>query len=209
MRILLLTHSFNGLAQRLHAELAERGHELSVEFDISDAVTEEAVALFRPHVVVAPYLRRAIPASVWSRTLCLVVHPGPPGDRGPSALDWAIQERRRRWGVTVLQANSEMDAGPVWAHAEFPMREACKSSLYRFEVTEAAVRAVLEAIENVLQGAFTPAPAASGGAKPPMRQSDRAFDWNRDPSVEILARLRAADGWPGVRSSLFGEPCHL
>ena len=48
MRILLLTHSFNSLTQRLFCALAERGHELSVEFDIADAVAEEAVALLLP-----------------------------------------------------------------------------------------------------------------------------------------------------------------
>lgn len=209
MRILLLTHSFNGLAQRLFAELAGCGHELSVEFDISAAVTEEAVALFRPHVVLAPYLRRAIPESVWSRVLCLVVHPGPPGDRGPSALDWAVQEGQENWGVTVLQAEAGMDAGPVWAHSEFPMREAAKSSLYRFEVTEAAVRAVLEALEKIRKGGFTPIPMACSAARPLLRQQDRLFDWTRDSTASILAKLRAADGWPGVRSTLFEQPCHL
>ena len=50
----------------------------------------EAVDLFRPDVVLAPFLKRAIPPSVWRRYICLIVHPGPPGDRGPSSLDWAI-----------------------------------------------------------------------------------------------------------------------
>jgi putative two-component system hydrogenase maturation factor HypX/HoxX len=76
MRILLLTHVFNSLTQRLGAELRQRGHLVSVEFDINDAVTEEAAVLFAPDLIVAPYLRRAIPESVWSRYLCLIVHPG-------------------------------------------------------------------------------------------------------------------------------------
>ena len=45
MRILFLTHSFNSLAQRLYAELTERGHEVSIELDINDAVTIEAARL--------------------------------------------------------------------------------------------------------------------------------------------------------------------
>lgn len=39
MRILFLTHSFNSLTQRLYVELAERGHDISVEFDINDQTT--------------------------------------------------------------------------------------------------------------------------------------------------------------------------
>jgi len=60
MRILLLTHACNSLTQRLGAELRQRGHQVSVEFDIGASVTEEAVALFAPDLIVAPYLRRAI-----------------------------------------------------------------------------------------------------------------------------------------------------
>ena len=141
MRILLLTHSFNGLAQRLHVELAARGHALSVELDIADAVTIEAVKGFRPDLVIAPFLKRAIPESVWRAVPCLIVHPGIVGDRGPSALDWAIFDQAREWGVTVLRAEAELDAGPVWAAETFPMREASKSSLYRREVTEEIGRA--------------------------------------------------------------------
>ena len=90
MRILFLTHSFNSLAQRLFVELSDKGHEVSVELDINDAVTADAVSLFKPDLILAPFLRRAIPESVWRAIPCLIVHPGPPGDRGPSSLDWAI-----------------------------------------------------------------------------------------------------------------------
>ena len=127
MRILLLTHTFNGLTQRLYVELTEARHELLVEFDINDQVTREAVALFMPHLILAPYLRRLIPDDIWRRQVCLVVHPGIVGDRGPSALDRAILRNEAQWGVTVLQTEAELDAGPVWAAVNFPMRPASKA----------------------------------------------------------------------------------
>ncbi|MBL8487681.1 MAG: hydrogenase maturation protein [Rhodocyclaceae bacterium] len=218
MRILILTHSFNSLAQRLHSELRLRGHELAVELDIADSVAEEAVALFAPDLVLAPFLKRAIPESIWSRLPCLVVHPGIIGDRGPSALDWAIRDGERDWGVTVLQAEAAMDAGPVWAQARFPMRPAAKASLYRQEVTEAACAAVLEAVgrfdewragrwQSRLPGEMEAAPR--GRLRPLMRQEDRAIHWQRDDTATVLAKLRAADGFPGVRDALFGHACHL
>ncbi len=51
-------------------------------------------------------------------------------------------DAERDWGVTVLQANAEMDAGAIWAAETFPMRPAAKASLYRREVTDAAWRAL-------------------------------------------------------------------
>jgi putative two-component system hydrogenase maturation factor HypX/HoxX len=213
MRILFLAHGYNSLTQRLHCELLARGHEVSIEFDIADSVAEEAVALFRPELIVAPYLRRAIPASIWQKHVCLVVHPGIVGDRGPSALDWAIQEGEREWGVTVLQAEAEMDAGPIWASATFPMRPGTKASLYRNEVTEAACRALLQAVERHAAGGFEPAPLAAaharGRLRPLMKQTDRRIDWQRDDTATVCAKIAAADGFPGVADELFGVPCHL
>lgn len=209
MRILLLTHAFNSLTQRLGAELRQRGHLVSVEFDISDSVTEEAAALFAPDLIVAPYLRRAISESVWQRYLCLIVHPGVVGDRGPSALDWAILQRQTAWGVTVLQAQGQMDAGPVWASATFAMRAASKASLYRHEVTQAASSAVLQAVAHLAEGNFVPQHPDSSQWQPLVRQADRAINWQADSSATVLRKIRSADGFPGVADTLLGQPCHL
>lgn len=213
MRILLLAHSFNSLAQRLYVELAAAGHEVSVELDVNDAVSEEAVALARPELVIAPFLKRAIPASIWRKTPCWVVHPGIRGDRGPSSLDWAILEGVPEWGVTILQANAEMDAGDIWAETRFPMRPARKSSLYRFEVTDAAVRGVLEALEKLARPGFRPEPldpaSAPGRLRPYMPQSVRRIDWAHDDTKTVLRKIRCSDGAPGVADELLGRPVYL
>lgn len=213
MRILFLVHGFNSLSQRLYVELLERGHELSVEIDINEATTAEAVELFEPELILAPFLKRAIPSSVWSRHVCMVVHPGPPGDRGPAALDWAVLDGAREWGVTVLQAEAQLDAGPVWASARFTPRAVRKSSLYREEVTEAAVLTVLEAIWRFesLDRMRLPASVAadSGGWRPAVRQTERRIDWSLDSTETVLRKIHASDGYPGVADSLFGQSFRL
>jgi putative two-component system hydrogenase maturation factor HypX/HoxX len=215
MRILFLTHAFNSLTQRLFVELREQGHEVSVEFDINDAVTVQAIELFQPDLIIAPFLKRAIPPAIWTHHVCFIVHPGIRGDRGPSALDWAILNGEQRWGVTVLQANAELDAGDIWASVEFPMREACKSSLYRNEVTEAAVAAVKLAVARYAAGDYRPepldvtSPGVHGEQRPPMQQSDRTIDWQQDDTATVLRKIRCADGFPGVRDMLFGREVFL
>jgi putative two-component system protein, hydrogenase maturation factor HypX/HoxX len=217
MRILLLTHAFNGLAQRLFVDLRAAGHSVSVELDISDAVTEEAVALFDPDVVLAPFLKRAVPESVWSQRLTLVVHPGPPGDRGPSALDHAVLEGAADWGVTVLQAVADFDAGPVWGWQPCTLRPgATKGSLYRHEVTQAAAQAVQVALARVQPGSAQPLPVELSprhgperGWRPLVTRADRAVDWARHDAAEVLRRVRSADGFPGVAGALFEQPCTL
>ncbi|MES9937080.1 MAG: enoyl-CoA hydratase-related protein [Sedimenticola sp.] len=208
MRILFICHSFNSLTQRLYVELSESGHKVSVEFDVNDVVTEEAVGLFEPDLIIAPFLKRAIPESIWRNHTCLVVHPGIVGDRGPSALDWAILNDEKAWGVTVLQANAEMDAGDIWASVDFPMRKATKASLYRNEVTEAAVSAVLSAVEKAASDIFKPQPLdygkpdVRGELRPLMRQDDRWIDWQRDDTETVLRKIRCGDGFPGVKERI-------
>ena len=229
MKILLLSHSFNSLTQRLWVELGARGHDVTLELDVNDAVTLEAVDLAQPDLIIAPFLKRAIPEAVWKHHRCLVVHPGPVGDRGPSALDWAILEGAETWGVTVLEAEAEMDAGPVWASRMFPLRHATKSSLYRNEVADAAVEAVLEALDKFAPqspGGQPPLPLASAprgapglarnsspdgssGWKPAIRQADRAIDWSRDDTATVLRKIRSADGTPGLLDSIHDRSVYL
>ncbi len=218
MRILLLTHSFNSLAQRLFGLLRQLGHTVSVELDIADSVTEEAVALFKPDVVLAPFMKRRIPESVWARTACLVVHPGIPGDQGPSALDWMLMRGDTQWGVTVLQASAELDAGAVWAWEPFAVRSGCtKSSVYRREVTQAAAVAVLRALQRVVPGSLQAqhvsdphaAPPASARWLPLLKQAQRQIDWLVDDTATVLRKIAAADGFPGVLDALWGQACRL
>ncbi len=219
MRILLLTHSFNSLTQRLFGLLRQQGHDVSVELDIADVVTGEAVVMFKPDLVLAPFLKRRIPEAVWAHTVCLVVHPGVPGDRGPSALDWMMMRDEAQWGVTVLQAAADFDAGEVWACEPFDVRpQATKSSIYRREVTQAAVVAVVRALARFVPGQLAPAPAASNthhGARHPgqwhalMTQDTRRIDWARDSTPTVLRKIAAADGFPGVLDVLWDQPCRL
>ncbi len=215
MRVLLLTHTFNSLTQRFYVELTERGHDVSIEFDVNDSVTVEAVALFKPDLIIAPYLRRAIPDAIWKHHTCIVIHPGIVGDRGPSALDWAILNGESIWGVTALQANEVMDGGDIWATVEFPVRATKKSSLYRNEVTEAAVRCLGEVLAKFDDPAFKPQPldyadpTVRGQLRPLVQQSERRIDWQRDDSATVLRKIRSADGFPGVLDELFGRVVYL
>lgn len=210
MRILFLCTKHNSLSQRLQVELEALGHEIDVAEVESPASMESAVESAQPGLIVAPMLKRAIPESVWSRITSLIVHPGIPGDRGPSAIDWAILEGAERWGVTVLEAREELDGGPIWAWADFPLRTAAKSAVYRRETTQAATDAVLRAVAMFERGE-RPEPFAGemrGCERPSCRQADRRFDWSA-PTADILARIRCADSAPGTQAQVAGLPVRV
>ncbi|QGV82403.1 hydrogenase maturation protein [Streptomyces ficellus] len=210
MRILLVASAYNSLTQRVHAELRERGHTVAVEVTPHGRDVRAAVGLHTPQLVVAPMLKAVVPRDVWTSVTCLIVHPGPVGDRGPSSLDWAVREGAGEWGVTVLQAEEEMDAGPVWATAICTVPPVAKSDLYRNELGDAAVEAVLLAVERFASGRYVPAaqdtlPTAAGARpRPPMRQVARRISWDEDTTDTVLRTLRAADSQPGVLDDLLG-----
>ncbi len=215
MRILFLTHSFNSLTQHLFVELRRDGHEVSIEFDINDEVAEEAVELFSPELILAPFLKRAIPESIWKKHRCIIVHPGVKGDRGPSSVDWAIMNGEEQWGVTCLEATAEMDAGDIWASVEFPMRDASKSSLYRNEVTDAAVAAVKLTLKRIESGDYQPEPLdysnpeIRGQWNCLMQQDERQINWKQDDTRTVLRKIGSADSMPGVKDLIGGKSYFL
>jgi putative two-component system hydrogenase maturation factor HypX/HoxX len=213
-RILFLVSAHNSLSQRAYIALTELGHRVEVAVVEGAAEMETAVARHRPELIVCPMLKKLIPESIWSTRRCLVVHPGPRGDRGPSSLDWAIELEADEWGVTVLEANGDFDAGDVWATRTFPMREAGKGSLYRHEVRRGAIDALLEAVQKLLDDEAA-APLDGDGRRvigrerPLMKQDVRALDWRSDSTETVLRKLRAAEGHPGVLDEIGGVDFHL
>jgi putative two-component system protein, hydrogenase maturation factor HypX/HoxX len=215
MRVLLISSSYNGLCQRVHVKLDHLGHDISVTLALSAEDVRKAVNLFQPDLIICPFLKEKIPADVYSKHHCIIVHPGIRGDRGPSSLDWAIMDNEQEWGVTALQAVEEMDAGDIWSSQTFKMRFVSKASIYRREVTRAAVKAVLETIAHIEQGGFVPEPLdyskpeVRGQLRPLMKQSDRRIDWSVDNVETIIRKIHAGDSFPGVLDTINGQEYYL
>ena len=175
----------------------------------------EAVELYRPDLIIAPFLKRAIPEKIWRNHLCIIIHPGIKGDRGSSSLDWAILNGAQTWGVTALQADEEMDAGDIWSSVNFKMRPVSKSCLYRSEVAQAAIQAILQTVERVSSGKFVPEPLdysredVQGSWCPSIKQQDIAINWTSDPVSTILKKIRSADSQPGLLDKINGKKYYL
>lgn len=212
MRILLVASAFNSLTQRVQAELRDARHTVATEVVRDGDEVRRAVTGYEPELVIAPMLRTTVPEDIWSRYTCLIVHPGPPGDRGPSSLDRAVSEGRLHWGVTVLQAEAELDSGDIWASAECELPGgAAKSDLYRSEISDAALEAVRSAVARFATGSHRPSSQQElkPSVRPAMHQSERRIDWQTDPTTAVLRTLRAADSRPGVLDELLGEEWYL
>lgn len=215
MKILFIVSSHNGLSQRAWCELTAKEHEVKVQVATSDKAMHDAVDNFMPDLILAPFLKKAIPNSIWKNHTCLIVHPGIKGDRGPSSLDWAIMRESQEWGVTIIEADEEMDAGDIWSSNNFKMQSTSKSNLYRHEITNAALKGILDAVEKFELGTFLPEkldynkPEVSGTWNNPVKRKDRMIEWS-SPSIEIIKNINAADSNPGVlENNIFPFPCFM
>ena len=216
LKILLLSSAFNGLTQRAWLDLRQAGHEPSVVVFTDEATVCRQIEDSGADLVICPFLKDRVPQQLWSNPLrpVVIIHPGIVGDRGASALEWAITQQARRWGVTALQAVEEMDAGPIWSTCEFDMpADVRKSELYNGPVSDAALVCIRDVVEKFAQG-FVPVPldyiqpSVIGRLQPNMTQADRTFSWF-DCASFIKRSIDAADGQPGVLASLQGGQYYL
>ncbi|WP_248749793.1 hydrogenase maturation protein [Pseudomonas sp. MWU15-20650] len=216
LKILLLSSAFNGLTQRAWLDLRQSGYEPSVVLFTDDAAVCRQIEESAADLVICPFLKDRVPHPLWSNPdrPVVIIHPGIVGDRGASALDWAITRQVSRWGVTALQAVEEMDAGPIWSTFEFDMPpEVRKSELYNGAVSDAAIYCIRDVVEKFASG-FVPTPLdyaqphVIGRLQPNMKQIDRTFSWH-DCARFIKRSIDAADGQPGVLASIKGEQYYL
>lgn len=215
MKILLLSSSYNSLTQKAHVELQSLGHKVSVELAINNDVMFEAVELFQPDLILCPMLTHIIPKRLWQKTPCIIIHPGIKGDRGAASLDWAIINKESQWGVTAVQAADEVDSGPIWASCQFTMRAGSKSSIYRDELSDAALQVIRTAVSRFENGNYIPEPLdysrsdVKGRYRAFIKQDQRKIDWEVDTVETILTKIRSADSCPGLLDTINDDEFYI
>lgn len=215
MKILIVATAFSGLCQRVQRELLLQGHSIEEHYNLEPTILREQIQLFKPDLILCPFLTQRIPDDIWQQNICLVLHPGIEGDRGPSSMDWAISQELPYWGATLLQAEAEMDMGDIWATHEFPLRQASKTSIYKREITSAAIAMIKYAVAAIARGAKVSRPldyanpTVKGQLQPLMKQHQRQINWSQDSTSAIMQKLYAGDTNPGVKDIINGHTVYL
>lgn len=216
LNILFLCDAFNSMTQRLFVECVAKGYRVDVHVYESSERLESVVGQAPADLIICPFLTKRVPAVIYENTKvpCWIVHPGIEGDRGISSLDWALHMCEKQWGVTVLQAVEEMDAGPIWATETFEVPQTFKgpinkSGLYRSSCIDAAVKAIDKALLMFTNGQEPKPlnysdPNVKGKFRPRMKQADRKLNWQCN-AIEICRQIRNADSQPGLLETLDGN----
>jgi len=233
--VLLLSNAFNSMSQRLWLNLLEQGYQVHFESveneeEIGQIYREKVMdgnGGFNFDVVLCPFLTKRIPEELFLATpegapKVLIVHPGIKGDRGISSIEWCLLDPHNSndgdgdyWGVTVLEADEEMDCGAIWSSKNFELARDCtnyplsKSNLYQKEIISTAAQCVDEALFKMKCGVAPEPlnydePAVKGKLRPTMKAADRRIDWHCD-AERVCQVINGVTSRPGALGVIDGD----
>ncbi|HIP18839.1 MAG TPA: hydrogenase [Sulfurovum sp.] len=207
MKILLLCTAFNSQTQAVYTALKDRGDEIAVAYAISEGQMLDEIGVFEPELILCPYLKRYLPESIYENYPTYIFHPGPLGDRGPNALEYALKSHTKVWGVVIFEANALYDGGDIYAQENFTVRETYKASLYRQEIVQASLKALEQFFVNLENNEKIPQLLNPIHEK--FTQEKRAIDWLKDDTQTIIDKINLSDSFPGVLDEILGLKCYL
>ncbi len=207
MKILLLCTAFNSQTQAVYTTLKDRGEVVAVAFAISEAQMLEEIEAFDPELILCPFLKYYLPSSIYENYPTYIFHPGPKGDRGANALEYALQSHTKEWGLVILKANALYDGGDIYAQEHFKVRETYKASLYRQEIVQASLKALDTFFVNLKNEEKTAQDL--NPIHEPFTEEKRAIDWSKDDTQTIIEKIHLSDSLPGVLDEILGVPCYL
>jgi len=203
MKITLLITSFNSLSQAVFCYLQDNGFSVDVVYATSKTRDEE-ITSFAPELILCPFLKHYIPASIYEVYPTFVYHPGLRGDRGAYSLEWALWDEKKKWGGVWLRAVKELDGGDIYAQGSFDMRQTYKASLYRNEELQNALALLPTVLQNIQNNTKTPQLQ-----NPIHSRFSTTINWEEDDTKTIIKKINTLDSFPGVQDEILGLKCHL
>ncbi|CAF0845051.1 unnamed protein product [Adineta ricciae] len=214
--ILFIVTSHNTMSQKALCLLSSTLQcRVMVELHSNEKLVER-VQMHKPDLIICPFLTRSIPNQIYRDYITLIVHPGPVGDRGRHSVDRWVLERPKEWGVTILEAVEEMDAGPVWAEEKLDTEQhlpqtATKGDAYNI-LTTLAMKGLREIYHKIFLGHYPGVEQPASVKSLPLntlKQRDCAIDWSSDSASTIARKIQSRDSQPGLLDSLCNIPLYL
>ncbi|MGI6108112.1 MAG: methionyl-tRNA formyltransferase [Lachnospiraceae bacterium] len=164
---------------------------------------------YHPDVIAVAAFGQLLPKRILSlpRYGCVNVHPSLlPKYRGPSPIPWAIRNRDKVTGVTIMQMSPGMDEGDILLQKEIAIdpEETADSLFLKAEAVGGPL--LLEALDRIEAGTITPVPqdGSLSSYSHKIEKEDGKVDWNQ-PAEELEAFVRALTSAPGAWTKLDGK----
>jgi methionyl-tRNA formyltransferase len=133
-----------------------------------------------------------------------------PRHRGASPVAAAILAGDEETGVTIMQTELALDAGPILAQRRVPISPHDTAGTLTDRLAQEGADLLMEVLPACLDGSLVPTPqdASKATYAPTLRKEDGLIDWGL-PAEDIWRRVRAFTPWPGAFTYLNGQPLRL
>jgi len=142
---------------------------------------------------------------------CINIHASLlPRWRGAAPIQRAILAGDSESGVTIMQVEQKLDAGPILLAEAVPITAETTGQSLHDELAEIGARLVVEALDGIAAGTVTPQPQPEEGVTyaHKLERAEGMLDW-REPADALERKVRAFTPWPGAWFELDGERIKL
>lgn len=133
-----------------------------------------------------------------------------PEFRGASPINRAILAGHATTGISIMQIDAAMDAGPVYAQAALSIGEDEDAVGLAERLSALGAQTLLEALPLIGRGSLRPVPQDHGKATyaPMLRKEDGRIDWAEDVRT-IHNMIRGLVPWPCAYTSFQGRTLRI
>lgn len=204
-----------GRGRRLHDPpvvrwAREQGLEIVQPDDVRSAEFLRSLREIEPSLAVVVAF-----GQIFSRTLlelpergCINLHASLlPRYRGAAPIQAALMAGERRTGVTTMLMDEGLDTGPTLLQQEVDIHPDETAGELAARLASHGARLMVRTLQQLGQGALEPQPQdeALASSARRLRRRDGIIDWCRS-ATQIYNLLRAMTPWPGVSTTLRGQP---
>lgn len=201
-----------GQAERpspVHVAAQASGIPVRTPARLKDAeVQREFAALDLDAAIVAAY-GLILPASMLAAPKhgCINIHASLlPRWRGAAPIQRAILAGDAETGVTIMQVEQALDAGPILLAEAVPITEQTTAEDLHDELAQLGARLIVDALARLDAGTLQRTPQLAAGVTyaEKLEREEGRLDWSR-PAPELARRVRAFAPWPGAYFDHGGE----
>ena len=122
-----------------------------------------------------------------------------PAYRGASPVNAAVFSGDLFSGVTTMEMEKELDAGPVYMQRIVPIPPDETAGGLFVRLADSGADLLLETLEKIDREGIIPVPQPAEGVSyaPMLNKKDGLIDWNRT-APEIYNHIRGMNPWPGA-----------
>jgi len=164
--------------------IAELGKPVGVLVSYGKIIPQSIISLFDPGII--------------------NIHPSLlPIYRGPSPVEAAILNGDTKTGVSIMQLNAEMDAGPIYHQTSISLDGSETGPDLLEKLGTIGAHELVKDLPNILSGSLKPQPQDNVHASycHLIQKTDGIIDWNK-PAIQLEREIRAYRGWPQSRTVL-------